>query len=114
MVSVMNIPAEQIEIPALPAQIEEKGKSKELKDARSSDPAKQSPSVTSAPVPVRAGTTARTIDPIVPSTLVISRAAGKPKVVVVSNAPPFGSRRLAEEQRARATATRPRIVTSPN
>ncbi|HQU91626.1 MAG TPA: serine/threonine-protein kinase [Pyrinomonadaceae bacterium] len=62
-------------------------------------------------VPVKKTIKAETA--IVPSTLIISRGTGKPKAIVVSNAPPFGSEKLATEMRKREGSTRPRIVVIP-
>jgi len=73
------------------------------------------PVVNKKEAPAREGdrVTSERSAPLKPSTMVISASAGKPKVIVVSDAPPFGSTKLANEIRNRAGSTRPRIVLVP-
>ncbi len=112
-VAVMNIPAQQTDIPTAVSAYEEKAievKAKEVEQPKPSpvEPPKRSKPEAAKGIPVATSKPSKTESSFVPSTLVITRGKGEPRAVIVAKTP------ATRATKPGSGATRPRIVGLPD
>ena len=112
-VAVINIPAQQIELPPAVSAYEEKAievKAKEVEQPKPSpieQPKRSKPEATKV-IPAAPSKTSKSESAFVPSTLVITRGKGEPRAVIIAKTP------ATRPIKPGSGATRPRIVGLPD